>query len=105
MASVERRAHPAPGVVVDAFDVEREVIGQRQFLEQADQEKRKAVGEILQAEGRGVMELRQQVSGPLDRAGHQLREEADEGGEAEEVALALRRCPDKSRWCSSSTGR
>ena len=38
---------------------------------------------------RELMELRQQMPGALDRARHELREEADERGEAEEVALAM----------------
>ena len=33
------------------------------------------------------MELRQEMSGPFDRAGHELREKADERGEPKEVAF------------------
>src|SRR6185503_15484570 len=85
----ERGGIVRTGVVINPLDIEREVVGQREFLEQADQKQRKAVGQILQAEGRRAMKLREQVSGPLDRSGHQLRKKADEGGEAKEVALAL----------------
>src|SRR5207247_10747842 len=35
------------------------------------------------------MELRQEVFGTFDRTGHELREEADEGREAQEIPLPL----------------
>src|SRR6266516_5120436 len=35
------------------------------------------------------MELWQEVSGTFDRTGHELREEADEGREAQEIPLPL----------------
>ena len=35
------------------------------------------------------MELRQQMPGALDGAGHQLRKETNKGGEAEKIALAM----------------
>ena len=40
------------------------------------------------AKAGGLLELRQHLPGPLDRPGHELREEADEGGEAQEIPLA-----------------
>src|SRR5262249_25582041 len=75
-------------VVVDAFYVEREVVGQGKLLEQANQEKRQSVGEVTQLERRGLLELGQQVPGPFDWPGHQLREEADKRGKAQEVSFA-----------------
>jgi len=41
----------------------------------------------------GFFELRQQVGGPLDRACHQLREEAHEGEELHDVAGGLQLLP------------
>src|SRR5207249_5713767 len=76
-------------VVIDAFDIERKVIGQRQFLEQTDEEQRRAVGEVLQADGRELAELREQMPGALDRPGHELGKETNERGETEKVPLAL----------------
>ena len=84
----QRRGAENAGIVVDAIHVEREIIGQRQFLEQADQEERKPVGEVVQSKRRRLLELRQHLPRPLDRPGHELREEADERGEAQEVPLA-----------------
>src|SRR5882762_2004422 len=50
----ERRHHQSGrakslGIIVPAFDGKREIVGQREFLEQADEEERRAVGEILKA--------------------------------------------------------
>ncbi len=75
-------------MVVDAIDVMGEIVRERQFLEQAHEEERGAVGEILQADLGELLILRQQVFGSLDRACHQLREETDEGREAEEVPFS-----------------
>src|ERR1035437_2822452 len=88
-AEEQRRRAEGPGVVIYPLDVERQVVGQRELFEEADQEKRSAIGEILQAHRRELIELRQEMPGALDRPGHELREEANEGGKAEEIALAM----------------
>src|SRR5512133_4341504 len=65
------------------------VVGQRQLLEQSDQEERSALGKIFDSDFGEVAELRQEMPGPLVGAGHQLREKAHKGGEAQEIPFAL----------------
>src|SRR5207244_11459161 len=62
---------------------------QGQFLEQGDDEERRAIGEVLEADGRELAELGQEVSGALDRAGHELREKTDKRREAQEMPFPL----------------
>src|SRR6185369_5019022 len=66
------------GIVIDALDVKREIVGERQFLEQPDQKERRAIGEVLQADLWKLVELRQQMFGAFDRPGHELREKTNE---------------------------
>ena len=77
------------GVAVDRVDILGQVVGQRHFLEEAHEEERQAVGEVLPRDRRRSLELRQEVVGALDRPGHQLGEERDERQEAHEAALRL----------------
>src|SRR5437870_8151752 len=76
-------------VVIDAFDIERKVIGQRQFLEQTDEEQRGAVGEVLQPDRRELAKLREQMARTFDRPGHELGKETNKSGKAKKVPLAL----------------
>src|SRR5439155_25779622 len=76
-------------VVINSLDVKGKIVGQRHFLEKTDQKKRGPIGEVLEANSGELIELRQQMPGALDRAGHQLRKETNKGGEAKKVALAV----------------
>src|ERR1041385_4370343 len=82
------RGSELPRVVINAFDVKRKIVGQRQFLEQADQKERKAVRQVLQPDLRKTKELRQHVGRAFDRACHELRKEGDKRGEPQKVAFA-----------------
>src|SRR5439155_12525758 len=77
-----------PGIVIDALNVKREIVRQREFFEQADEKEREAVGEILQPNSRKARELRQHVRRAFYGSGHELREEGHERGEPEEMAFA-----------------
>src|SRR4051812_3605036 len=68
----ERRRRLCGGIFVNTFDVKREIVGEREFLEEADDEERGAIGEVLQADGWEGLELRQKMFGALDGAGHEL---------------------------------
>src|SRR5437588_302678 len=81
----QRRRAVRLWVVIHTFDIERKVIGQRQFLEQTDEEQRRAVGEVLQSDGWELAKLREQMPGALDRPGHELREETNKRGKTEKV--------------------
>src|ERR1035437_1846330 len=76
-------------IVVNPLHVKGKVVGQRQLLEEADEKKRGAVGEVLHPDLRELIELRQQMPRALNWASHQLREEAHERGKTEEVALPM----------------
>ena len=52
-------------------------------------EQRRAVGDVLPAHGRELLELGQQMPGALDRPGHELGEETDKSGEPEEIAFPM----------------
>src|SRR6185369_1280328 len=75
----QRRSIKIPWMIVNALDVEREIIGQRQLLEETDKKQGEAVGYILRPNGWKAIELRQQVGGALNRAGHELGEKGHEG--------------------------
>ena len=85
----QRRRLEQARVAVDLVDVLGQVVGQRHLLEEADEEQRQAVGDVLPRDRRRSLELRQQVVGALDRPGHQLGEERDERQEPHEAALGL----------------
>src|SRR5882724_3603606 len=85
----ERRRAECLWVFINSLDIERKVVGQRHFFEKANQKKRGAIGKVLQANRWELIELRQKVSGALDRAGHQLRKETNKSREAQEVALPV----------------
>ena len=74
---------------VDRIDVQPQVVGQRHLLEQTDDEQRQAVADVGRANHGKSIELRQQLAGPLDRPGDQLRKQRHEGGEANEAAFAI----------------
>src|SRR5208283_7647 len=76
-------------VVVNPLHIEGQIVGQGQLLEQANEEQRCAIGKVLQPHRRELIELRQQMPCALDRARHQLREEANKGREAQEIPLPV----------------
>src|SRR6185437_14628978 len=85
----QRRRAERLRIFIDPLDVERKEVGQRQFLEQPDQKERRAVGEVLQPDLGEFIELRQQMPGALDRPGHELGKETNEGRETEKVPFAM----------------
>ena len=62
------------------------IVGHDELLEQAPQHLPHSVGRLLIPERARALKLRQEVRGPLDGAGHQLREETDVGGKLDQVA-------------------
>ena len=62
------------------------VIGHDHLLEQAPENLSHPIDTLVIRESARLPELRQQVRRPFDRAGHQLREEADESEELDDVA-------------------
>src|SRR5262249_16894335 len=85
----ERRRSERTRVVVNPLDLKREVICQRHFLEQPEQEQRSAIGEVLEPNRRELAKLWQQMAGALDRSGHQLRKETNERGKTQKIPLPV----------------
>lgn len=69
--------------------IHRAVVGHHNLLEQAPQDLAHSVNGCVVVEFPFLQELRQEVGCPLDGAGHQLREERDEGEEGDDVPRRL----------------
>ena len=79
------------GIEEDRIDqIDRDLGGDDRLLEQAPDDQQQAPGGRLAGQARGLVELGQQVRGPHNRTGHQMREEAHQ---QHDVQQALgRRC-------------
>jgi len=64
----------------------RAVVGNHHLLEETPEHLTQAVYCLVATELPLPLKLRQQVCGPLDGTGNELREETDEGEEGEQVA-------------------
>lgn len=73
-------------VVEDAVGEDGAVVRHDDLLEESPQRLPQSVYGLRRVERPRPQELRQQVRGPFDGAGHQLREEGDEGEESDDVA-------------------
>ena len=79
------------GVILEhRVDEQGTAVGHGNFLEQSPQYLAQAVHRRVIVEAAGVRELREQVGGPLDGSGHQLREETHEGEKPDDVAGGLK---------------
>jgi hypothetical protein len=65
------------------------IIGDKDLLEQADEEERQTIREILQTDGGKLIKLRKQMFSAFNWSGHQLGKETDEGRKPQKVALAM----------------
>ena len=73
--------------MVNHFDERREVVRQRDLLEQSPEDEPDTFLEHRAGDDNAALELRKQMAGALDRASDELREEGDE---CEEVHEAVR---------------
>ncbi len=86
----QRRSGDDPRMGIDRIDQRSQAIGHDHLFEQPPSHQLQAVGDTVVIEILEVMQLRQELTGPFDRTGHQLREKNDERGKRPPVPLRLR---------------
>ncbi len=79
--------------VESGVDERREPISDHDLLPQSPDHQVNAVDDLLAADTARALDLRQQVDGPHDRAGHEVREETDEQREVPEIPRRLELAP------------